>query len=94
MVQALIAILTSLPTLLKLVGKFIELYEDHVEVKKSKLLQTADEDVTKFVTRAVANKRLRDLTDDGVSKANETSTSGTCGCDGTGVCVRCLENGK
>lgn len=94
MLQAFIAILTSLPTILKLVEKLIALYEEGVKTNEKKLLEKADDDVTKFITRVRASSGVREDGVSGKQTINEPPGNNQCNCSGSEVCERCLENGK
>ncbi len=94
MLTILFKVITALPTVLKLVEYFIAQYEKGVESNKRALLEKADDDVTKFVTRVSASNRVREDGVSGIKEANATSANNQCDCSGTGLCARCIENHK
>lgn len=94
MLSAIISILTSLPSILKLVEKLIAIYEGGVKRNEDKLLEKADDDVTQFVRRVQASNGVRDSGVAGVSTTNAASADNKCNCSGPGLCDRCAKDSE
>lgn len=72
----------------------IKLYEDGVKKNESKLLEKADDDVTKFVRRVQASHGVRVATASGEPATNGPSPNNQCDCGRAGLCDRSSKDCK